>query len=146
MEQPTTAGRQQNGRFSPGVSGNPKGRAKGCRNRATRVAEMLLDGEARALTRKAIELAIAGDVVALRMCLDRIMPRRERTVTFTMPKVATPKDAAAALAAIMQAIGTGELTPAEAKAVASLVETSLRSHELIDHEKRLVALEERQRG
>ena len=35
---------------------------------------MLLDGEARALTRKAIERALAGDVTALRLCLERIVP------------------------------------------------------------------------
>jgi hypothetical protein len=38
----------------PGQSGNPYGRPRGARNRATVVAERLLDGEADALTRKAI--------------------------------------------------------------------------------------------
>ncbi len=36
----------------------PRGRAPGCHNRATRAAEALLDGEAEALTRKAVELAM----------------------------------------------------------------------------------------
>ena len=36
-----------------------------------RAAEALLDGEAEALTRKAIETALEGDVAALRLCLDR---------------------------------------------------------------------------
>jgi len=38
-----------------------------------------LEGEAEALTRKAVELALEGDVTALRLCLDRIA-RRARTV------------------------------------------------------------------
>jgi hypothetical protein len=46
------------------------------RHRATRTPEELLDGEAEA-TRKAIELALGGDMTALRLCLDRILPARK---------------------------------------------------------------------
>src|SRR5271167_839746 len=64
--------------FEKGRSGNPAGKPPGARNRATLAAEKLLDGEAEALTRKAIERANEGDGVALKMCLDRIIPvRRE---------------------------------------------------------------------
>ena len=53
---------KQRGRpFKPGQSGNPAGKPKGARNRSTIAAELLLEGEARALTRKAIELGLAGD-------------------------------------------------------------------------------------
>ena len=52
--------------FKTGQSGNPDGRPKGARNRATVAAERLLDGEADTLTRKAIELAKEGDTTALR--------------------------------------------------------------------------------
>jgi len=69
------------GRFRKGRSGNPKGRPAGARNKATQTAELLLDGEAEALTRRAVELALAGDGMALRLCLDRIIPpRRGRPV------------------------------------------------------------------
>jgi hypothetical protein len=61
----------------PGQSGNPYGRPRGARNRATVVAERLLDGEADALTRKAIELAKEGDTTALRLCIERILPARK---------------------------------------------------------------------
>lgn len=44
--------------FRRGKSGNPAGRPRGARNRATLAAEALLEGEAEALTRKAIELAV----------------------------------------------------------------------------------------
>ena len=72
------AGVKQAGRFEKGRSGNPAGKPPGARNRATLAAEKLLDGEAEALTRKAIERAKEGDGVALKMCLDRIIPvRRE---------------------------------------------------------------------
>jgi hypothetical protein len=144
MITPASARRQQDGRFAPGVSGNPRGRTKGTRNHATRIAETLLEGEARALVHKAVELALAGDVTALKLCLERILPRRhERTVTFALPSVSEPKHAAAALTRIVDGVGAGELTPGEAKALVSLVEAALKTLETVDHERRLSALESR---
>jgi len=113
--------KQQN-RLQPGVSGNPAGRPKGARNKTTMAAQALLDGEAQTLTSKAIELAHSGDTVALRLCLDRIIPtRRERAVTVDLPEIAGAADAAKALSAIIRATANGELTPTEAKALSDLV-------------------------
>src|SRR6516165_2074446 len=65
--------------FETGHSGNPNGRPKGARNKATVMVEQLLDGELDALVRKLIEKAKAGDIAALRLCLDRLLPpRRDR--------------------------------------------------------------------
>src|SRR4051794_24922955 len=58
--------------FQKGQSGNPHGKPKGTRHRVTVAAETLLEGEAEAITRKAIELAKQGDGPALRLCMDRI--------------------------------------------------------------------------
>jgi hypothetical protein len=74
--------------FQLGQLGNPKGRPKGCRHRATVAAEALLDGEAEGLTRKAIELALAGDTTALRLCLERILPaRKDRPIRLQIPQI-----------------------------------------------------------
>jgi len=52
-------GKQQRGvPFKPGRSGNPNGRPAGSRNKATLAIESLLEGEAEALARKVVELAI----------------------------------------------------------------------------------------
>src|SRR5271163_1986686 len=81
-----TAKRARGRPFPKGQSGNPAGRPRGSSNRATRAAEILLDSEAAALTRKAVELALAGDPAALRLCLDRtVAPRRERAVELAFP-------------------------------------------------------------
>jgi hypothetical protein len=67
--------------FEKSRSGNPTGRPRGCRNRSTLAAQLLLQGEAEALTRKAVELALGGDPMALRLCIDRLIaPHRERVV------------------------------------------------------------------
>jgi hypothetical protein len=59
--------------FTERQSGNPKARLKCCKNRKTLLAELLLDGEAENLVRKAIELALAGSEPALRLCLYRLI-------------------------------------------------------------------------
>src|SRR5262245_104266 len=89
--------KQQRGRgrpFRPGQSGNPAGKPKGTRHRATMFAQQLLDGEAEAMVRKVIEKAKQGDMIALRLCLDRIVPpRRDRPVHFEIPDLKFAEDA-----------------------------------------------------
>jgi hypothetical protein len=107
-----------------GVSGNPAGKRPGTRNRATVAAEALLDGEAEALTRRAIELGKQGDITALRLCLDRVIaPRRERPMRFQLPALHTPGDAAGAMAAIAEAVANGELSALEASELAKVLES-----------------------
>ena len=78
-------------RGRPFPPGNP-GRPKGARHKATQAIQALLDGEGEALTRKAIELALAGDATALRLCMDRILPAlRERPVVVELPPLRAPK-------------------------------------------------------
>lgn len=74
--------------FEEGRSGNPAGRPKGSRNRATQALEKILDGDAEAILNKAVEMAKDGDPVALRLCLDRLIPvRKDRPITFTLPEI-----------------------------------------------------------
>jgi hypothetical protein len=105
--------------------------------------ESLLDGQAKALTQKAVDLALSGDRTALRICLDRIMPvRKGRTIEFVLPAIATIADAPKAIGAITAAVAHGEITPSEAADVSRLVETYVRAIEASDLDKRLKALEE----
>ena len=70
--------RDERGRFPKGQSGNPAGRPVGSRNAATELAQALLDGEADALIRKCVEMALDGDRTAMKLCLERLVPRRSR--------------------------------------------------------------------
>ena len=102
------------GQYPKGTCGNPSGRPRGSRNKATLLMEALLDGEVEQLTRKAIDLAKKGDTHALRLCLDRIMPpRRDRCVEFEMPPIHSLDDTAAGISSILRAISAGQLTPQE---------------------------------
>ena len=137
--------REQRGRgrpFEKGRSGNPAGRPRGSRDRATRSAELLLDGEAEALTRKAVALALCGDATALRLCLDRVIaPRRERPVQLALPPIRDAADVAEAMAAITAAVARGGITPGEAAELAKLIDTFVRAIEASDFDKRLTLLE-----
>ncbi len=118
------------------------GRPPGARNKATRAAEALLDGEAAALTRKAIHLALEGDTTALRLCMERILsPRRDRPLTFALPKIESAADAANGMSAIIVAVAAGEVSPGEATEIARLLEGFVKLVETTELEKRIAALE-----
>ena len=100
--------------------------------------EALLDGEAEVLTRKAIERAKEGDSVALRLCLERILPpRKDRSVSFALPKIEGAADAGKASTAILTAVATGDVTPLEAEAVLRLLEGHAKVLEVRDLEERI---------
>jgi hypothetical protein len=135
--------RKQRGRpFERGKSGNPKGRPKGSRNQTTMAVEALLDSEAVALTRKAVEKALEGDMAALRLCLERVLPpRRDRPVTFDLPKLETASDSLNASAAILAACAAGSLSPGEAADIMDLLSVHVRTIEIVEIEARLTTLE-----
>lgn len=134
----TTGGRDAAGRFT---AGNP-GRPPGARHKATRAALALLDGEAEALTRQAVTLALEGDTTALRLCLERIAPpKRDAPVTFDLPPMQSAADAAKAAGAVLDAVALGDLTPTEGAHIMGLVETYRRTLETTELEARVTALE-----
>ena len=129
------SGAKQAGRFEKGRSGNPAGKPKGCLHKATRAAQALLDGEAEALTRRAIEKALEGDATALRLCLERICPpRRDRPVMFSLPTINSATEASGAMAAILSAVASGDMTPGEAQDVATLIDCLRRTIETTELE------------
>ena len=132
--------------FKPGQSGNLDGRPKGARNRATVAAEQLLDGEAAALTRKAIDLAKQGDTTALRLCIERILPaRKDRPISIEIPRIDTVADSVKAAAAIATAVADGELSPMEAAELIKVVDGYTRAVETADLADRLARLEQAQK-
>jgi hypothetical protein len=135
-----TDGRNPDGTFAVGNTGRPKG----ARHKTTLAIEKLLDGEAEALTRKAIELAKDGDMAALRLCLERIAPtRKDAPVRFHLPAISSAREAAEAASAVLLAVSEGDITPMEGAAVMALIEQYRRALEASDFEARISALEAR---
>lgn len=134
-------GRNRDGTFAKGHGGRPPG----ARNKTTIAVSELLEGEAKKLTRKAVELALNGDVTALRLCLERIHPpRKDAPVPFELPPLEGAVGAASALQAILGGVAKGDLTPSEANNLAGLVEGYRKALETEEFERRLHALEEKQ--
>ena len=128
--------------FQPSQSGNPAGRPRGSRNRSTLALEANFEGEAEALSRRAIEMALGGDGPAMTLCLDRLLsPRRDRSITFDLPMIETAADLPRATAALLQAVSLGEITPSEAADVGKAVSAHIEAITAADLHHRLAALE-----
>ena len=142
MTADNTAEKQRGKPFVKGTSGNPNGRPRGSRNATTLALEALLDGQAEALTQKAIDLALTGDIPALRLCLDRILPpRKDRPVSFTLPEITSARGAAALVSAVLSAVAAGELTPTDAAEIGKLIDSYVKAYETAELAERLERLE-----
>ena len=133
-------GRNADGRFAAGNAGKPRG----TRHKATQAVLALLEGQAQALTQRAVDMALGGDSTALRLCLERLAPpRRDSPVSFALPKMSTASHAVAASGAVLQAVCEGDLTPSEGAQIMGLIDSFRRMLEITELEARMAALEER---
>lgn len=132
--------------FRKGQSGNPGGRPRGSRNKTTVIAQALLDGEAEALVRKVIQLALEGDLTCLRICLERLVPlKKEAPIEFRLPKMGAVADIPKLFASIAATLDEGGITPSEARALIDMVDVFHRLLEVAELEPRLSALEQHSR-
>jgi len=115
--------RDERGRFVPGISGNPAGKAPGTRNRATMLRTALDSDEGPAMARIVIDKALAGDVVTAKFCLDRLEPKpRNRAIEIDLPEGARARDLVAAFDETVRAMAAGEITPDEAVQVTRVLD------------------------
>jgi len=120
--------KKQESRFQKGQSGNPGGRPKGSLNKTTRACQEMLNGEAEAITRKAVDKALKGDMTAIKLCLERLLPqRKEAPVNVNLPAINKDSDLPKFTAALIEAVTTGEITISEAQGLLTLA---------ISHQKR----------
>jgi hypothetical protein len=131
-------------RGRPFANGNP-GRKPGSRNRTTLLAAALLDGGAEELVRKALEIAMAGDVGMIKFLLGRILPR-ERLVKLNLPRMEFADHAVEALGKVMSDVAEGRMTPSEGAAMATLINSYTRAIDMADAVKRLDSLKAQLKG
>ena len=125
--------------FKKGQSGNPKGRRPGIKDRRVRYRE-LLDSHAPKLIAKARGLALAGDTVALKMCLDRILPPiRVMDEPISLGKIGGSLSERGEY--VVNAMLQGQLSSSEASDMLSVLAAQARIREVDELERRVAALE-----
>lgn len=139
-------GDTRSGRFRPGQSGNPTGKPLGTRHKATQAVLALLEGETEALTRKAVELALAGDTTALKLCLDRLAPPLKPSAMPLQLDGPLPNSLTETARAFVSAAARGEIAPDLAAQMVSAVASVARVEELEQLKFRLEALERALKG
>jgi hypothetical protein len=125
-------------RGRPFAVGNP-GRPPGSSNKNTHIVAALRDA-APELLRVLIDKAKAGDMAALKILAPFFMPKH-RSIELDAPQLNGSGSAVAALAAVFEAVATGQITPSEGAAVAALVEACTRALNVNELEARLENIE-----
>jgi hypothetical protein len=130
-EQGTTGiRRDRRGRFEQGVSANPAGRPRGIMNEATRIAAMMLTERAPDVVKTAIDMAVVGKDVPLKLCLDKIIAsQKDQPVAFAMPPLSDTAGLAGAVAALWNAVAEGLVTPSQAASLSQALEAQTRAIE-----------------
>ena len=131
------------GRFAKGISGNPAGRPIGSRNKATIDMEQLLEGQAQKLTAKAIEQALNGNMSALRLCMERLLPPcNDRPIHLELQPVENMAQLSSAVSSVMKAIGEGSITPNEGEVLANILSVQNEVLVTTDIDRRLKKVEQ----
>jgi F0F1-type ATP synthase gamma subunit len=134
-------------RFQPGQSGNPSGRPRGALNRATVLAQELLSARVESIAGKLIELAESGDMRAIRVCMERLMPAiKHQPIAVELPPIENAADSVEAVASIAAAVAAGELTATEAAELAKVVDVYVGALASRGFEERLSKLENESSG
>ena len=139
-------GRTPKGRFAKGFAQNPTGRKAGSRNKATQAALSLMEGQLEQITQTLIDAALDGDMTAIRLILERLVPPcKEKALPQTpLPAVTDAQSLPKLTAAILGAVADGRITPGEGQSLAALANTHAKNLELAELEQRIAALERTQ--
>ncbi|MGL1833070.1 DUF5681 domain-containing protein [Rhodocyclaceae bacterium SMB388] len=135
--------RARAGAWKPGQSGNPRGKPKGTRNKATMAVLALMEGQAETITQACIDAALVGDMTAMKLVMERLAPPvRERPILFDLPDLSTLAGLDAAQADVTRAVSTGDLLPGEGMTLTNILDARRRFIESADLERRISALED----
>lgn len=98
-------------RFEPGKSGNPSGRPQGSKNQATKLLETF-EGDLPALLAATKEKALQGDMTAMRLLLDRVLPVRKPVApVFEIPELADASTLSNQARAVISVVCRGLIPP-----------------------------------
>jgi hypothetical protein len=132
-------------RGTPFQPGNKFGRGRPCgsRNKSTLLKLGLLESHAESLIKKCIVMALNGDRAAMRMCMDRLIPRRHSApVQLRMTKINTVSDVREVGKELVHAVASGQITPTEGQQMMTMLEAQRQTIELYELDQRLQKVEQ----
>lgn len=128
-------------KFQPGVSGNPKGRGAGTKDKRTALRQLLVPHQGK-LLETLIDFAKAGDMTAMKICMDRLMPPlREDPIHVTIPKITSADDCTKAQAAVLNAVAAGDMLPGEGQVLSGLINAQRLAYETTHLAKQLADIQ-----
>jgi len=130
-------------KFKPGVSGNPLGKEKGTLNRRTKLAELLVPHAVEILN-KVVEMAKNGDINALKICVERLVPKiKNETIDFQFSQqdLNSTNGLLNYGTEIISAVTDQKITPEQGQSLISIIETQRKLIETADLARRLTEME-----
>lgn len=116
-------------KWKEGQSGNPKGRPKGSVSHSTEIRK-ILHTHSISLIETVVNLAKQGDLVALKMCLDRICPPLKASdECIELEHTDSPLEA---VNTCMQLIADGVLPPNQAMGVINCITQKIKLEDVIE--------------
>lgn len=113
--------------FKKGESGNIKGRPKGAIGRRTQLCK-LFEPHAEKLIAKAVELALDGDVQAMRLCIERIVPKvRQDAIDIELPTEFDQNNLASIKDSVFRALLNGQLGATDAEKIIEMINEQSKS-------------------
>lgn len=132
-----TAQANEKGQWKPGQSGNPGGRPK----RIGLVRDLLQPRQAE-LVKKAVDLALAGDVAALRLCMERLSPPlRASSEPVVIAGLAEANTLTDRCEVIVRAVGSGVISPTVGGELLAAMGNLAKAMETDELARRITALE-----
>ncbi len=129
------------GRFTKGNRGGP-GRPRKSVSRSALALDEIGAEASESIVRALVDKACRGDLRAMEMVLSRVWPHRSgRPLEVPVPPVAGVKDYVPAVASVARSVLEGSVTPAEGRALTSMIDAQVRGITAFDHEQRLYELE-----
>jgi len=128
------------GKFQLGQSGNPAGRKPGTKDCRTELRD-LFRAHAPSLIAKAVEMALAGDATALRLCMDRVVSPLRATSSSSQPFILGHGSLSVQAERVTAGLAEGILSADQANALMSMITAQARILETAELARRIEALE-----
>lgn len=112
-------------KFKPGVSGNPNGRPKGAGDKRLQYRE-LLNSRGEQLIDTLVNLALGGDMSAMKLCIERLVPPlKSELVTITLPEEINYESVFKVGEEVLRSLGRQNITLDEAQGMFKIIERQI---------------------